>query len=108
MLRTAECGALRQDHIGRELALAGWVARRRDHGGIIFVDLRDRSGVVQVVFNPELSAEAAQTAEQLRGEWVIQVKGTLRQRPPGSENPAMPTGHRYSNNTPTSTALFLA
>ena len=65
---------------------------RRDHGGVIFVDLRDRSGVVQVVFSPELSPEAYATAEQLRSEWVIEVKGGVRRRPPESENPGLPTG----------------
>ena len=68
------------------------MARRRDHGGIIFVDLRDRSGTVQVVFNPELSPEAYRVAEQLRSEWVVQVRGKVSNRPPGSENPNMPTG----------------
>ncbi|CAI8052946.1 Aspartate--tRNA(Asp/Asn) ligase, partial [Geodia barretti] len=66
--------------------------RRRDHGGIIFLDLRDRSGVVQVVFNPELAPEATHIAEDLRQEWVVQVKGKVQQRPEGSENEAMPTG----------------
>ena len=65
---------------------------RRDHGGVIFVDLRDRSGIVQVVFSPELSPEAYRTAEQLRSEWVIQVSGVVRRRPPESENPSLPTG----------------
>lgn len=65
---------------------------RRDHGGVIFVDLRDRSGIVQVVFSPELSPEAYRTAEQLRSEWVIQVSGVARRRPPESENPTLPTG----------------
>ncbi len=65
---------------------------RRDHGGVIFVDLRDRSGLIQVVFSPELSPEAYRTAEQLRSEWVIQVSGTVRRRPPESENPTLPTG----------------
>lgn len=65
---------------------------RRDHGGVIFVDLRDRSGIVQIVFSPELSPEAYRTAEQLRSEWVIQVSGVVRRRPPESENPTLPTG----------------
>ena len=92
MLRTADCGSLRENDIDSLFTLAGWVSRRRDHGGIIFVDLRDRSGIVQVVFSPELSIDAYQAAEQLRSEWVIQVKGTVRRRPPGSENPAVATG----------------
>ncbi len=68
------------------------MSRRRDHGGIIFVDLRDRSGTVQIVFNPELSPDAYRTAEQLRSEWVIEVQGKVARRPPGSENLALPTG----------------
>ena len=92
MLRTADCGSLGEKQIDSHHTLAGWVGRRRDHGGIIFVDLRDRSGTVQVVFNPALSLDAYQAADQLRSEWVIQVKGTVNRRPPGSENPAMATG----------------
>ena len=92
MLRTADCGSLREIHIDSQFTLSGWVSRRRDHGGIIFVDLRDRSGIVQVVFNPALSSVAYEAADQLRSEWVIQVKGTVKQRPAGSENPAMATG----------------
>ena len=98
MLRSADCGSLRLDNADVEVTLAGWVGRRRDHGGIIFLDLRDRSGVVQVVFNPDplvgsgLSPESARIAEELRQEWVVQVKGRVRRRPAGSENPAMDTG----------------
>ncbi|PKB82809.1 MAG: aspartate--tRNA ligase [SAR202 cluster bacterium Io17-Chloro-G9] len=92
MLKTADCGNLREAHIDTEPTLAGWVDRRRDHGGIIFVDLRDRSGLVQVVFNPELSPEAYKLAEQLRSEWVVQVTGKVQRRPPDTENPQMPTG----------------
>ena len=92
MLRSANCGDLRSKDADTEVTLAGWVGRRRDHGGIIFLDLRDRSGVVQVVFNPELSPDSAHTAEELRQEWVVQVKGQVLQRPTGSENPAMETG----------------
>ena len=92
MLRSADCGSLRLSDSGSHVTLAGWVGRRRDHGGIIFLDLRDRSGSVQVVFNPELSPDPARTAEELRQEWVVQVEGTVRQRPAGSENPAMATG----------------
>ncbi len=69
------------------------MSRRRDHGGIIFVDLRDRSGLIQVVFNPELAPDACATAEELRGEWVIEVQGKVARRPTGSENPAIPTGN---------------
>ena len=92
MLRTMDCGDLREKSIGSQVTLAGWVSRRRDHGGVIFVDLRDRSGIVQVVFNPETSPPAYEIADQLRSEWVVQIKGTVRVRPPGSENPAMATG----------------
>ena len=92
MLRTADCGSLREKQIDNHFTLAGWVSRRRDHGGIIFVDLRDRSGIVQVVFNPALFPDAYQAGDQLRSEWVVQVKGTVSRRPAGSENPAMATG----------------
>ena len=92
MLKSTNCGDLRGEHIKSQPVLAGWVSRRRDHGGIIFVDLRDRSGVAQVVFNSQLSPKAYQVAEQLRSEWVIQVKGVVERRPAGSENPNMATG----------------
>ena len=92
MLKSADCGEMGEASIGSQPTLAGWVGRRRDHGGIIFVDLRDRSGVVQVVFNPETSPQAYQVAEQLRPEWVVQIKGTVQRRPPGTENPEMVTG----------------
>ena len=92
MLRTKECGELHEENIGSQPTLTGWVSRRRDHGGVIFVDLRDRSGIVQVVFDPETSPQAYEIADQFRSEWVVQVKGTVRVRPPGSENPAMETG----------------
>ncbi|PKB82379.1 MAG: aspartate--tRNA ligase [SAR202 cluster bacterium Io17-Chloro-G9] len=92
MLRDTECGAFRKEHIGGQPTLAGWVNRRRSHGGVIFIDLRDRSGMVQVVFNPEQSPQAYQVADQLRPEWVVQVRGTVQARPPGTENPALDTG----------------
>ena len=92
MLRSADCGSLRDENAGDQVTLAGWVGRRRDHGGIIFLDLRDRSGAVQVVFNPETDADATRVAEEVRGEWVVQIKGTVHRRPEGSENPAMATG----------------
>ena len=80
-------------HQGAAVTLSGWVSRRRDHGGIIFIDLRDRAGYVQVVFNPEqLPPDDYATAERLRAEWCIQVRGAVRLRPAGSENPALPTG----------------
>ncbi len=92
MLKTISCGDVRTEHIGKTVTLAGWVNRRRDHGNLIFIDLRDREGLVQVVFNPEQAAEAHNAAEQLRNEWVIQVIGEVTKRPEGSENPNLATG----------------
>ena len=86
------CGSLRATDVGREVELYGWVARRRDHGGLIFIDLRDRWGAVQVVFNPSRAPEAHTTASELRSEYVVRVKGTIGSRPAGSENPRMATG----------------
>jgi len=92
MFRDHLCGELNTGHVGKEVTLAGWVHRRRDHGGLVFIDLRDRYGLVQVVFNPETSGEAHQIAEKLRSEYVLQVSGEVTRRPPGTENPNMPTG----------------
>ena len=92
MLKDADCGELRASDIGRRVTLAGWVHRRRDHGGIAFIDLRDRSGLVQVVFNPEQAPRASQVAAEARNEWVLQVTGEVARRPPGTENPHLPTG----------------
>ncbi|MCL2423332.1 MAG: aspartate--tRNA ligase [Micrococcales bacterium] len=86
MLRTHNAGSLRADHIGTTVTLAGWVDRRRDHGGVAFVDLRDASGIAQVVIRDE------QVAHGLRSEYVLQVTGELTRRPEGNENPALPTG----------------
>jgi aspartyl-tRNA synthetase len=86
------CGSLRAIDAGRELDLYGWVARRRDHGGLIFIDLRDRWGAVQVVFNPTKAPQAHVIASELRAEYVVRVKGTVGLRPAGSENPRMATG----------------
>jgi aspartyl-tRNA synthetase len=86
------CGALRAKDVGREVELFGWVARRRDHGGLIFIDLRDRWGAVQVVFNPANAPQAHAAASDLRSEYVVSVKGAVGYRPAGSENPRMPTG----------------
>lgn len=92
-MRTHECGTLRIDDAGKGVAVSGWVQRRRDHGGLIFVDLRDRSGVVQVVFNPQdLGPSMFQEAERLRGEYVISVRGEVRKRLEGMENPNLATG----------------
>ena len=92
MLKSVGCGELRATDTGRDVTLAGWVHRRRDHGGLIFIDLRDRSGIVQVVLNPRESPEAHETGTQFRNEWVVQVKGQVGTRPAGTENPELPTG----------------
>ncbi len=92
MKRTAHCGELREENIGDEVILNGWINRRRDHGGLIFIDLRDRAGIVQVVFDPEISSEAHQLAANVRPEFVIAVQGKVRHRPEGTENPQLPTG----------------
>lgn len=92
MKRTDYCGSLTKGHIGREVTLVGWVHRRRDHGGLIFVDLRDREGLVQVVFNPQLSDRIHQQAHQLRSEYVLQVRGKVAPRPAGTENSELLTG----------------
>ena len=92
MLKDIPCGEVTEGHVGSIVTLAGWVHRRRLHGGVVFIDLRDRSGIVQLVFNPEISPAAHQVAEQVRSEWVIQVKGLVRRRPEGSENLALSTG----------------
>jgi aspartyl-tRNA synthetase len=90
--RDLHCGEPRKEHVGERPALAGWVARRRDHGGLIFVDLRDRSGVTQLVVNPERSPEAAKLAHEIRNEFVLRAQGELVERSPETVNPAMPTG----------------
>jgi aspartyl-tRNA synthetase len=92
MWKTHGCGELRPAHVGQMVELAGWVHRRRDHGGLIFVDLRDRSGLIQVVGDPSCSAEAHAALDQVRLEYVIQVQGRVRRRPAGTENPNLPTG----------------
>jgi aspartyl-tRNA synthetase len=92
MLKSHHCGALRSDHAGESVALAGWVHRRRDHGNLIFIDLRDRFGITQLVFNPDHSAAAHQIASQLRNEYVIRALGTVRLRPEGMRNTDMATG----------------
>ncbi len=92
MLKDVSCGELKDTDEGRRVTLAGWVNRRRDHGGLIFIDLRDRSGLVQVVFNPELTPKPYHVAEQVRSEWVLRVTGTVMKRPPESKNSNLPTG----------------
>lgn len=90
--RTHTCGALRADHIGQSVTLSGWVDSRRDHGGVIFIDLRDREGITQIVFRPEEHAEAAGVAHSLRSEDVIRVTGRVAARLQGTENPRLATG----------------
>src|SRR6478752_2996328 len=92
MFRTHDCNSLRKGDIGKEVRLAGWVNVTRDHGGVIFIDLRDREGLTQIVFRPEENAELAKQAHTLRGEDVIQVLGTVAARLPGTENPNLATG----------------
>src|SRR5438477_9856381 len=92
MFRTHDCNSLRKSDIGRKITLAGWVNVTRDHGGVIFIDLRDRQGLSQVDFRPEENAELAKQAHTLRGEDVIQVSGTVAARLPGTENPNLASG----------------
>ena len=92
MFKSHNCGELRKKHAGQDITLAGWVHRRRDHGGKVFIDLRDREGIVQVVFNPQVSQEAYEVAGSLRGEYVIQVTGEITPRPEGTKNPKLATG----------------
>ena len=92
MYRTHHCNSLRKTDIGRQVILAGWVNVTRDHGGVIFIDLRDREGLTQVVFRPEENAQLAKQAHTLRGEDVIQVSGRVAARPAGTENPNLATG----------------
>jgi aspartyl-tRNA synthetase len=90
--RTHTCGALTASHINSEITLSGWVHRRRDHGGLIFIDLRDRFGITQLVFDPKLTPEAHEHASRLRSEWVISIRGKVIPRAPGMANPKMATG----------------
>ncbi len=92
MLKSINCNALTKEHAGQRVTLAGWAHRRRDHGGLIFLDLRDRSGLVQVVFNADVSAEAHGAAAEVRSEYVVQVEGRVELRPAGLVNPNLPTG----------------
>jgi aspartyl-tRNA synthetase len=92
MLKSHYCGELRQEHAGQDVSLAGWVHRRRDHGGLIFLDLRDSTGLVQVVVNPQNAPAAHAVASDARTEYVLRVRGEVALRRPGTENAAMPTG----------------
>lgn len=91
-MRDKYCGSVSKQDVGATLTLCGWVFRRRDHGGLIFIDLRDVTGICQVVFSPEISPEAHVRAGDLKQEYVIQVTGKVQKRPEGTENPALPTG----------------
>ncbi|RJQ54438.1 MAG: aspartate--tRNA ligase [Actinobacteria bacterium] len=90
--RTAHCGHVSRANVGQRLVLAGWVQKRRDHGGLIFVDLRDRTGLVQTVVDPSDSPDAFAAAHQVRPEYVLRIAGTVRERPDGTVNPALATG----------------
>lgn len=92
MLKSHSCGELRKGHVGEKVTLAGWVHRRRDHGGLVFIDLRDREGVTQVVFNPEIAKKATEVADELRSEYVLEVIGEVSLRPSGTENKKLATG----------------
>jgi aspartyl-tRNA synthetase len=92
MLKTYSCGELTKNNVGQKVTLAGWVHRRRDHGGLVFIDLRDREGLVQVVFNPDVSEGGHKVATKLRHEYVVKVTGEVAKRPPGTENPKLATG----------------
>ena len=92
MFRTHTCNDLRAEHTGQEVTLAGWVHRRRDHGGLIFIDLRDRWGLTQIVFDPNINASMHDAAQSLRNEYVIQVTGGVRHRPEGQENSNLDSG----------------
>lgn len=92
MYKSHTCGELRAGHAGQIVTLAGWVHRRRDHGGVVFFDLRDRFGLVQIVINPNLSPETLDLVAGVRSEWVLQVTGQVQKRPEGMINPKLPTG----------------
>ncbi|AFZ47063.1 aspartyl-tRNA synthetase [Cyanobacterium stanieri PCC 7202] len=91
-MRTNYCGEVRREHIDKAITVCGWVDRRRDHGGVIFIDLRDRTGVVQIVSDPQRTPQSYQNADTLRNEYVVRITGTVSQRPPESLNPKLPTG----------------
>src|SRR5690349_4361593 len=86
------CGEVRSSDVGRRVRLQGWLHRSRDHGGLIFADLRDRTGLVQIVFNPERAPEAHALASECRAEYVLEVEGEVSPRPTGTENPNLATG----------------
>ena len=88
--RSHTCGALRETDIGKEVRLSGWCHRIRDHGGLLFIDLRDHYGITQLVADPD--SAAFKQAEKLRSEWVVRIDGKVRKRPAGTDNPDLPTG----------------
>src|SRR6476659_7841063 len=90
--RDLRCGEPRPEHEGRTVTLAGWAARRRDHGGLVFIDLRDETGVTQLVVNPENALDAAKVAHEVRNEFVLQARGQIVRRSRETVNPKMPTG----------------
>ena len=90
MLRTHTCGELDEKSIGKTVTLCGWVGSRRDHGNLIFIDVRDGYGLTQAVFNPQDGAELHAKAEELRSEFVVRVTGLVENRPAGTENPKLP------------------
>jgi aspartyl-tRNA synthetase len=92
MLRTHTCGELRANDVGKTVTVAGWVHRRRDHGGVVFFDLRDRFGLVQVTVNPDMAPQIVEAVASVRLEWVLRISGKVQHRPPGMENPRLPTG----------------
>lgn len=90
--RTYFCGEVTEKNIGEKVVLKGWVQKRRDLGGLIFIDLRDRTGIIQIVFHPEVSVEALKIAEKIRNEYVLDVKGVVVSRSEGTINPNLKTG----------------
>src|SRR4030042_1643096 len=92
MYRTHTCGQLTANDVGKEVTLCGWIAGRRDHGKLIFIDTRDRYGLTQVVFIPKESGQAYTQAQDLRNEFVIKARGIVNKRPQGTVNPKLPTG----------------
>src|SRR5579859_3923387 len=90
--RTTGCGQVTAEYLKKTISLCGWVHRRRDHGGLIFIDLRDRTGIMQIVFNPDFSKEAHELAHHLRSEFVISITGVVEPRPAGTVNEDLPTG----------------
>ena len=92
MLKTHGCGTLRATHAGETVTLAGWVHRRRDHGQLIFIDLRDRDGIVQVVVRPDDNPDAYATANEVRGEYVLRIEGEVVERSEATRNPNLSTG----------------